>query len=74
MRSLRLLKRIKDRNREETMRKQKKPAFGSFRSGPPMGRLQPGASKNGCKIESKLSRASEGWDAATFGIYRFEAD
>jgi hypothetical protein len=37
-----------------------------------MGRLQEGPSKNGCKIEGRLSRAAEGWDAATFGIYRFE--
>ena len=54
------------------MRKQEKPAFGGCGSSLLMGRLQEGASKTGRIIESKLSRASEGWDAATFEIYRFE--
>ena len=54
------------------MRKQEKPAFGGCGSSRRVGRLQEGASKNGRIIESKLSHASEGWDAATFEIYRFE--
>lgn len=53
------------------MRKQEKPAFGVCGSSLPMRRLQEGASKNGVIIVM-TSRASEGWDAATFGIYRFE--